>query len=128
MSEQSEGEGYQPDLETDEEKEKFIRGVMMSQVWAMVVEDAEPEDIAALHEEDERVAEEYEKLLDGEEHEFGVAVADHYGVPYTPTKNGIKLQQPWGKRYEKAWVKLGVEPSIAERVANAVFFGVMSRE
>lgn len=127
MASEEDEELWTPDLETDEEKDQFIRGVMMAQVWAKVVKEP-PEEIAALHKEDDEIAEEWRKLTDGEPNNFERMVADYYGVPYRFTSDDkIRLQHPYARRYEKAWVELGVEPSIREKIANAVFLGVLSR-
>lgn len=127
MSGKSGNEDYQPEFKNDEEKDQFIRGVMICQVWAKVVKEDAGE-IAELAESNDEIAEEYQKLLEGEDNEFSLRMADHFGLPYTHSKNGIKLHSPYGKRYEKAWVELGVKPSMAEKIANAVTLGVLSDE
>lgn len=118
---------YQPEFDSDEEKDEFIRGVMACQVWAKVVKEP-PEEIAQLARENEEIGEEYDKLLEGEDHEFGLKMADHFGLPYHHAGDSVKLGRPYGERYRKAWVELGVEPSMAEKIANKVFLGVITNE
>lgn len=126
-SEDYENEFYQPEFDSDAEADQFIRGVMACQVWARVV-DEDAEELAELARSDDELAPEYEKMLEGEEHEFGVKMADHFGLPYTYAGDKVKLGRPYGERYRRAWVDLGVEPSMAEKIANSIFFGVLSRD
>lgn len=116
-----------PEFESDEEQDMFVRGVLLCQVWASVVKE-DPDEIAELAQTNDTIAEEYDKMLAGDDHEFGIAIADHYGLPYSHTKNGVRLHSPYGKRYRQAWVDLGVEPSMAEKIANAITLGVLSDE
>lgn len=111
----------------DEEKDKFIRGVISMTVWSHVV-DEPPIDVMRKASKDPDASREYDKLQEGEDHEFGVAMADLYGIPYRYAGDSVKLEYPWGKRFKDAWVKVGVEPSLAERIVNTAFLGVLSRD
>lgn len=115
------------DFESQEEKDEFVRGVMLVQVWAKVVKE-DPGDLANLAKENREICEEWDKAMKGGKHEFGVKIADHFGLPYHHAGDTIKLGRPYGERYRRAWVDLGVEPSMAEKIASSVMFGVLSRD
>lgn len=116
-----------PDFDTDDERDEFICGVMAAQVWAYVVEE-DTEDLLEEVRENEKLGEEYDKVLNGEEHEFGVAVADHYGLPIRYAGERVILPRKYKHRFNKINRKLGIEPSLKEKLANAIFFGVMGDE
>lgn len=110
-----------------EKDEQIARGVLVCEVWSDVLQ-KDSEDVMEAVRENENLAEEFDSLLLGESHEFGRVIADHFGLPYHPAGNSIKLGQPYGSRYQQAWIDVGVEPSTAEKIANAVVFGVLGRE
>ncbi len=88
-------------------------------VWAYVV-DENTEDLLETVEANEELEAEYENLLAGEEHEFGRAVADHYGIPYQFAGDRITLNKKHARRYRRIQEKLGIEPSMKEKLANAL--------
>ena len=108
---------FNADFETQEEKDRFIRGVMTFQVWGITLRKDPAEVGRIVNSDDGELIEEYKKLEAGEDHEFGRAMADHFGLPYQYAGDTIKLGRPYGPRYQKAWKELGVAPSDSERAA-----------
>lgn len=109
---------------SQENKDRFIRGVMISQVFAKVTKE-DPADVAEVSRTEPGIAGEYAKLMDGKENDYEQAILDHYGIPYSFAKDSIKLRQPYAQRYRKAWVELGVEASAAQKVLNIVTLGTL---
>jgi len=112
------------ELETDDEKDEFVRGVMLAQIWGHVL-DRDTGEFMDEVQEDEQLAEEFDKAMLGEEHDFGRAVVDHYGIPVSEYGDRVTLSRKYQNRYDEALENLGIEPSTAEKLLNYVTLGVL---
>lgn len=118
---------FDPNEVSDEYKDRFIRGVMAAQIWAYVVGE-EPEDFVGNMDDDGPISEEWDKAMNGEEHELGMAVANEYALPVNYYGGRAVLPKKYQRRYRRAFKKLGIEPSMKEKIVNGVFFAIMGQE
>lgn len=118
---------FDPDEVSDEYEDKFVRGTMACQIWAYVLE-KDPGEFADELQDGGRLEAEWTTAMEGEEHELGVAVADEYGLPVNYYGDRMVLGAEYQRRYRKAFKVLGIEPSMKEKLLNAAFFEVLSRD
>ncbi len=125
MSDEDEIFDENPRVWSQEEKDQFIRGVMIAQAWGSTI-DVDPEDVVRKAQEHDDLSEEWDKLLEGNEHEFSRVMCDIYDVPYEIVDGTLKMRRPYGPRFQNAWEEL-MQPSPEEKAVGATIMGFASQ-
>ena len=114
-----------PEEWSQHEKDQFIRGVMIAQAWGMTL-DIEAEEVVQKTREHDELSEEWDKLIDGDEHEFNRVMCDIYDVPYSIVDGTLKMRRPYGPRFRDAWKDL-MQPAPEEKAAGATVMSFISQ-